>query len=149
MRAAAAYETITSPLPLRPVLTNGSEGVSSRNVRFLPYRSEARFGGSLPLGSRFTVPDSGLALIPSVTVTTESRNEEWVIEGDIVARSREADALPCGGVAMEYRRLFVRAFVALMAVGNGWLMGVCGSDWHSDASAQSLSEAGATQSEFQ
>ena len=28
---------------------------------------------------------------------------------------------------MEFRRLFVRPFVALMAVDNGWLTGVCGS----------------------
>ena len=123
VRAAATYENITSSLPLRLVLTHGSEGVSSRIVRFLPYRSEARFWGSLPLGRRFTVPDSGLALIPSVTVRTEIHNDERIIEGDIVARSREADALPRDGVAMEFRRLFVRPFVALMAVDNGWLMG--------------------------
>ena len=123
VRAAVAYEAITSSLSLCPVLTLGSEGVSSRGFTSIPYRAAPFFGGGLALGRRFTVTDSGLALIPSVIVTTERHSVERIIEGDIVTRSREANALLRGGVTVELGRLFVRPFLALMAADNGGLAG--------------------------
>ena len=146
LRAAVAYEAVTSSLSLCPVLTLGSEGVSSRGSSSIPYRAAPFFGGGLALGRRFIVEDSGIALIPSLIVTTESHSVERIIEGDIATRSREANALLRGGVTVEFGRLFVRPFVALMAVDNGWLTGEYGSALDSETSAQTHSEAGATQS---
>ena len=120
---AVAYEAVTSSLSLCPVLTLGSEGVSSRGFSSIPYRAAPFFGGGLALGRRFIATDSGIALIPSLIVTTESHSVERIIEGDIATRSREANALLRGGVTVEFGRLFVRPFVALMAVDNGWLTG--------------------------
>ena len=123
LRAAVAYEAITTSLSLCPVLTLGSEGVSSRGFPSIPYRAAPFFGGGLALGRRFIVPDSGLGLVPSVIVTTESHNVERIIEGDIATRSREASALLRGGVTVDLGWLFVRPLVALIAVDNGWLAG--------------------------
>jgi len=121
IRAAVGYEAITSSLSLCPVVTFGSEGVSSRDFRSIPFRADPFLGGGLALGRRFTLPDSGPAIIPSLIVTTESHNVERIIEGDILTRSRETDVLLRGGVTVEFGRLFVRPYVALIAVDNGWL----------------------------
>ena len=121
VRATVAYEAIRSPLSLCPVVALGSEGVSSRGFPSIPYRSDPFFGGGVALGRRFSRSDSGLALIPSVTVTTESHSVERIIEGDIATMSRETNALLRGGVTVEFGRLFVRPFVARIAVDNGWL----------------------------
>lgn len=123
VRATVAYEAITSALSLCPVATFGSEGVSSRGFRSIPYRSDPFLGGGLALGRRFTLADSGPAVIPSLIVTAESHNFERIIEGDIVIRSRETGVLLRGGVTLEFGRLFVRPYVALIAAGNGWLTG--------------------------
>ena len=80
-------------------------------------------GAGLALGRRFSVPDSGLAIIPSLIVTTESHRVERIIEGDILTRSRETDALLRGGVTVEFGRFFVRPYVARIVVDNGWLTG--------------------------
>ena len=121
VRATVAYEAITSPFSPCPVLALGSEVVSSRGSPSIPHRSEPFFGGGVALGRRFTVSDSGLSFIPSLIVTTESHNVERIIEGDIAAIGRETNALLRGGVTMEFGKLFVRRFVALIAVDNGWL----------------------------
>lgn len=123
IRAAVAYEAITSTLSLCPVLTVGTEGVSSRDFPQIPYRAEPFVGGGLALGRRFTAPDSGLGFIPSLIVATESHKVERVIEGDILTRSRETVVLLRGGVTVEFSRLFVRPYLALIAVDNGWLTG--------------------------
>ena len=123
VRATVAYEAITSSLSLCPVLTLGSEGLSSRGFPSIPSRSEPFVGGGLALGRRFSVPDSGLAIIPSLIVTTESHRVERIIEGDILTRSRETDALLRGGVTVEFGRFFVRPYVARIVVDNGWLTG--------------------------
>ena len=123
VRATVAYEAITSSLSLCPVLTLGSEGLSSRGFPSIPSRSEPFVGGGLALGGRFSVPDSGLAIIPSLIVTTESHRVERIIEGDILTRSRETDALLRGGVTVEFGRFFVRPYVARNVVDNGWLTG--------------------------
>lgn len=107
VRATVAYQAITSPPSLSPLLALGSEGVFSRGFRSIPHRSEPFFGGGVALGRRFTVPDSGLAFVPSEIVTTESHSVERVIEGDIAIRSRETNVLLRGGVTMEFCRLFV------------------------------------------
>lgn len=121
VRATVAYEAITSSLSLCPVGTFGSEGVSSREFRSIPYRADPFVGGGVALGRRFASPDSGPAVIPSLVVSAESHRVERIIEGDILTRSREMDVLLRGGVTVEFGRLFVRPYVALIAVGNGWL----------------------------
>lgn len=121
VRATVAYEAITSSLSLCPVGTFGSEGVSSRDFRSIPYRADPFVGGGVALGRRFGLPDSGPAVIPSLIVTAESHRVERIIEGDILTRSREMDVLLRGGVTLEFGRLFVRPYVALIAVDNGWL----------------------------
>ncbi len=121
VRATVAYEAITSSLSLCPVGTFGSEGVSSRDFRSIPYRADPFVGGGVALGRRFTLPDSGPAVIPSLIVTAENHRVERIIEGDILTRSREMDVLLRGGVTVEFGRLFVRPYVALIAVDNGWL----------------------------
>lgn len=123
VRATLAYEAITSSLSLRTGGTFGSEGVSSRDFRSIRYRADHFFGGGLALGRRFTFSDTGPAVIPSLVVTTESRSVERIIEGDILIRSRETDALLRGGVTLEFGRWFVRPYVALIAADNGWLTG--------------------------
>ena len=123
LRVTTAYEAFTSSLSLCRVGTFGSEGVSSREFRSIPYRSDPFVGGGLALGRRFTLADSGPAVIPSLIVTAESHSVERIIEGDIVIRSREMDVLLRGGVTFEFGRLFVRPYVALVAVENGWLTG--------------------------
>jgi ketosteroid isomerase-like protein len=60
-------------------------------------------------------------MIPSLTVTTESHRVERIVEGDIATRSRETVVLLRGGVTVEFGRLFVRPYVALITVDNGWL----------------------------
>lgn len=121
VRATVAYEAITSSLSLCPVGTFGSEGVSSRDFRSIPYRADPFVGGGVALGRRFASSDSGPAVIPSLIVTAESHRVERIIEGDILIRSRETDVLLRGGVTVEFGRLFVRPYVALIAVDNGWL----------------------------
>lgn len=121
IRATVAYEAITSSLSLCPVGTFGSEGVSSRDFRSIPYRADPFVGGGVALGRRFASSDSGPAVIPSLIVTAESHRVERIIEGDILTRSREMDVLLRGGVTVEFGRLFVRPYVALIAVDNGWL----------------------------
>ncbi len=121
VRATVAYEAITSSLSLCPVGTFGSEGVSSRDFRSIPYRADPFVGGGVALGRRFRLPDSGPTVIPSLIVTAESHRVERIIEGDIQIRSREMDVQLRGGVTLEFGRLFVRPYVALIAVDNGWL----------------------------
>ena len=123
VRATVAYEAITSSLSLCPVATFGSEGVSSRDFRSIPHRADPFLGGGLALGRRFTLADSGTAVIPSLIVTSESHSVERIIEGDIVIRNREMDVLVRGGVTFEFGRFFVRPYVALVAAENGWLTG--------------------------
>ena len=121
VRATIGYEAIASSLSLCPVATFGSEGVSSRDFRSIPYRADPFLGGGVALGRRFTLSDSGPAVIPSLVVSAESHRVERIIEGDILTRSREMDVLLRGGVTVEFGRLFVRPYVALIAVDNGWL----------------------------
>ncbi|MDE0102181.1 MAG: hypothetical protein OXN89_07365 [Bryobacterales bacterium] len=120
-RATVGYEAITSSLSLCPVLTIGSEGVSSRDSRSLPYSSKPIFGGGLALGRRFSAPNSALAMIPSLIVTAEGHEVERLIEGDIQIRSRGMATVVQGGVTVEFGRVLVRPYVALVAVDNGWL----------------------------
>ena len=123
VRATVAYEAITSSLSLCPVATFGSEGVTSRDFRSIPYRSDPFLGGGLALGREFTLAGSGPAVIPSLIVTAESHSFERIIEGDIVIRRSGMDVLLRGGVTLEFGRFFVRPYVALIAADNGWLKG--------------------------
>ncbi len=123
LRATVAYEAFTSSLSLCPVLALGSEGVSSRDFRSLPYRAEPFFGGGLALGRRITVPNSRLAIIPSLIVSAERHEVERLIEGDIVIQNRETEMQLRGGVTMEFGRLFIRPYANFVAAANGWLTG--------------------------
>lgn len=121
VRATVAYEAITSSLSLCPVATFGSEGVTSRDFRSIPYFADPFLGGGLALGRRYTLAGSGPAVIPSLIVTAESHRFERIIEGDIVVGRRGIDVLLRGGVSLEFGRFFVRPYVALVAADNGWL----------------------------
>lgn len=122
-RATVGYEAIKSSLSLCPVVAFGSEGVTSRDFRSIPYRSDPFLGGGLALGRRFTLADSGPGVIPSLIVAAENHSFERIIEGDIVIRRRGIDVLLRGGVTLEFGRFFVRPHLALVAAENGWLMG--------------------------
>ena len=121
VRATIGYEAITSSLSLCPVVTFGSEGVTSRKFRFIPHRSEPFLGGGLALGRRFALADSGPTVIPSLIVTAESHRFERIFEGDILIRRSGMDVLLRGGVTLEIGRFFVRPYLALVAADNGWL----------------------------
>ena len=121
VRATGGYETIRASLSLRPVLTIGSEGVSSTDSRSPPYSAEPRLGGGLALGRRFGGSDSGVAIVPSRIVTAKSHAVERLIEGDIQTGSRGMATVLRGGVTVEVGRVLVRPCVALTAVDNGWL----------------------------
>lgn len=123
LRATIAYEAIASSLSLCPVVAFGSEGVTSRDFRSIPYRAEPFLGGGLALGRRFALADSGLAVIPSLIVTVESHRFERIIEGDILVRRSGMDVLLRGGVTLGFGRFFVRPYVAPIAADNGWLTG--------------------------
>ncbi len=73
----------------------------------------------LPLFDFTAVPIR--TIIPSLIVTIEIHRVERFIEDGILTRSREMDVLLRGGVTVEFGRLFVRPYVALIAVDNGWL----------------------------
>ena len=75
------------------------------------------------MGYPFTVTDSAVTIIPSLSASIESHVVERIIEGDISLRERETNALLHGGVTVEFGRLFVRPYAALIAVENGWLRG--------------------------
>ena len=122
-RVNVAYEFHTNSLSLCPVLTSGLEGISSRKFSFFPYKSKPFFGGGLALGRQFTAPDSGVTIIPSLTVSIESHVVERIIEGDISINQRETNALLHGGVTVEFGRVFLRPYAALIAVDDGWLTG--------------------------
>ena len=72
---------------------------------------------------RFTVPDSGLAIIHPLIAATESHRVERIIEGGTLTRSRETDALLRGGVTVEIDRFLVGSNVARIVVVDGWLTG--------------------------
>ena len=124
VRATVGYEAIARSLSLCPVVTIGSEGVSSTNYRSLPYSAEPIFGGGLALGRRFSGPNSGLAIVPSLIITAESHAFERLIEGDIQTSSRGTATVMRGGVTVEFGRVLVRPYVALVAVDNGWRFGL-------------------------
>lgn len=122
-RATVAYEFGASSFALCPVLSFGSEGISSRGFRSFPYRSKPYFGGGLAVGRRYGAPDAGLAIIPSITITIENHVVERIIEGDISIDPRETDALVRGGITVEFGRLYVRPHAAFIVVEDGWVTG--------------------------
>lgn len=71
------------------------------------------------MGYRLTGPDSGVTVIPSLTAGIECQVVERIIEGDIVIRTRETDALLHGAVTVGFGRLFVRPCAALVAADQG------------------------------
>ena len=122
VRATFAYEFHMQPLSLCPVLTLGSEGVSSRDFSSFPYRSEPFYGSGLAVGHRLTAPDFGVTIIASLTASIERHVVERLIEGDILIRVREARGLLDGGVTAAFGRLFVRPY-ALIVADHGWMTG--------------------------
>lgn len=122
-RATLGYEFSKRSLSLCPVLTSGREGVSSREFSSIPYKSGAFFGGGLAVGHRFGAADSGVTIIPSLSIGIENHVVTRIIEGDILIDERGTSARLHGGVTVEFGRLFVRPYAALIAVENGWLTG--------------------------
>ena len=121
-RVTLAYELPTSSLSLCPTLSTGLEGLSSRDFSSFPYKSKPFLGGGLAVGYPFTA-DSGVTIIPSLSASIESHVGERIIEGDISIDERETTVLLDGGLTVEFGRLFVRPYAALIAVENGWLTG--------------------------
>ena len=78
-------------------------------------------GGGLALRRRSSGTDSGLAVVPSLIVTAESHALGRLIEGDIQTSSRGTATVLRGGFTVEFGRVLVRPYVALIAADNGWL----------------------------
>lgn len=105
------------------VLTSGLEGVWSRDTSDFPYKSKPAYGAGLAVGRRVTGPDAPVTIITSLTATMESHVVERIIEGDISINERETSALFRAGATVEFGRVFVRPYAAVVLVRNGWRSG--------------------------
>ena len=120
-RANVAVELPLPVLSVCPVATVGIGGVLSRNFNDLPNESETVYGVGVAVGQRFGAPGSGLAIIPSVTVSIENYSVDRLYD-DIVEGAREASAVIRGGVTAEIGSIRVRPYVAFTTADDSYLI---------------------------
>ena len=120
-RASVALELPLPVLSVCPVATVGIGGVLSKNSNDLPDRSETVYGVGVAVGQRFGAPGSGLAIIPSVTVSIENYSVDRLYD-DIVEGAREASAVIRGGVTAEIGSIHVRPYVAFTTAEDSYLI---------------------------
>ncbi|WP_420441827.1 hypothetical protein [Candidatus Palauibacter sp.] len=120
-RASVALELPLPVLSICPIATVGIGGILSRNFADLPDRSDTVYGVGVAVGQRFGAPGSGLAIIPSVTVSIENYSVDRLYD-DIVERAREASAVIRGGVTAEIGSIHVRPYVAFTTADDSYLI---------------------------
>ncbi|MDE2944667.1 MAG: hypothetical protein OXT63_10785 [Gemmatimonadota bacterium] len=121
---ARASVGLKLPLPVLsvcPVVSVGIGGVLSRNFDDLPYKSETIYGVGVAVGQRFGAPGSGLAIIPSATVSIENYSVDRLYD-DIVEGDREVSAVIRGGVTAEIGSIHVRPYVAFTTAEDSYLI---------------------------
>ena len=120
-RASVALKLPLPVLSICPIATVGIGGILSRNFADLPDRSDTVYGVGVAAGQRFGAPGSGLAIIPSVTVSIENYSVDRLYD-DIVERAREASAVIRGGVTAEIGSIHVRPYVAFTTADDSYLI---------------------------
>ena len=120
-RASVALELPLPVLSICPVATVGIGGVLSKNSNDLPHRSDTVYGVGMAVGQRFGAPGSGLAIIPSVTVSLENYSVDRLFD-DIVEGDREAGAVIRGGVTAEIGSIHVRPYVTFTTAEDSYLV---------------------------
>jgi hypothetical protein len=120
-RANVAVELPLPVLSICPVATAGIGGVLSKNSNDLPRKSETVYGVGVAVGHRFGAPGSGLAIVPSVTVSIENYSVDRLYD-DIIEGAREASAVIRGGVTAEIGSIHVRPYVAFTTAEDSYLV---------------------------
>lgn len=120
-RASVALELPLPVLSVCPVVTVGIGGVLPTNSGDLPDRSETVYGVGVAVGQRFGATGSGLAIVPSVTVSVENYSVDRLYD-DIVEGDREASAVIRGGVTAEIGSIHVRPYVAFTTAEDSYLI---------------------------
>jgi len=120
-RATVALKLPLPVLSVCPVVTVGVGGVLSRNFNDLPHKSETVYGIGVAIGQRFGAPGSGLAIIPSATVSIENYSVDRLYD-DIVEGDREVSPVIRGGVTAEIGSIYVRPYVAFTTADDSYLI---------------------------
>ncbi|MDE2664135.1 MAG: hypothetical protein OXI39_14185 [Gemmatimonadota bacterium] len=120
-RASVALKLPLPVLSVCPLATVGVGGVLSRNFDELPYKSETVYGVGVAVGQRFGAPGSGLAIIPSATVSIENYSVDRLYD-DIVEGDREVSAVIRGGVTVEIGSIHARPYVAFTTAEDSHLI---------------------------
>ena len=118
-RASVALKLPLPVLSVCPVATVGIAGVLSTNSGGLPDRSETVYGVGAAVGKRFGATGSGLAIIPSATVSIESYSVDRLYN-DIVEGEREAGTVIRGGVTVEISSVYVRPYLAFTTAEDSY-----------------------------
>ncbi|WP_428276419.1 hypothetical protein [Candidatus Palauibacter sp.] len=121
---ARASVGLKLPLPVLsvcPLVTVGIGGVLPTNSGDLPYRSETVYGVGVAVGQRFGAPGSGLAIIPSATVSIENYSVDRLYD-DIVEGDREVSPVISGGVTVEIGSIRVRPYVRFTTAEDSYLI---------------------------
>ncbi|MDE2879100.1 hypothetical protein [Candidatus Palauibacter soopunensis] len=121
---ARASVGLKLPLPVLsvcPLVTVGIGGVLSRNFNDLPDKSETVYGIGVAVGQRFGAPGSGIAIIPSATVSIENYSVDRLYD-DIVEGDREVSPVIRGGVTVEIGSIHVRPYVAFTTADDSYLI---------------------------
>ena len=121
---ARASVGLKLPLPVLsvcPLVTVGIGGVLSRNFDDLPYKSETVYGVGVAVGQRFGAPGSGLAIIPSATVSIENYSVDRLYD-DIVEGDREVSPVIRGGVTVEIGSIHIRPYVVFTTADDSYLI---------------------------
>ncbi len=120
-RASVALKLPLPVLSVCPVATVGIGGVLWRNANDLPDRSETVYGVGVAVGQRFGAPGSGLAIIPSATVSIENYSVDRLYD-DIVEGDREVSPVIRGGVTVEIGSIHVRPYVVFTTAEDSYLI---------------------------
>ena len=120
-RGRVAVELPLPVLSLCPLVTAGIGGVQPTNSGDLPDRSETVYGVGVAVGQRFGATGSGLAIIPSVTVSIENHSVDRLYD-DIVEGARKASAVIRGGVTAEIGSIHVRPYVVFTTAEDSYLI---------------------------
>lgn len=121
---ARASVGLKLPLPVLsvcPIASVGIGGVLSRNFDDLPYKSETIYGVGVAVGQRFGATGSGLAIIPSASVSIENYSVDRLYD-DIVEGDREVSAIIRGGVTVEIGSIHARPYVAFTTAEDSYLI---------------------------
>ena len=120
-RASVGLKLPLPVLSICPIASVGIGGVLSRNFNDLPHESETVYGVGVAVGQRFGAPGSGLAIIPSATVSIENYSVDRLYD-DIVEGDREVSAVIRGGVTAEIGSIHVRPYVVFTTADDSYLV---------------------------